>query len=234
MTRAIPTDDPEVPDYREYLPGGGIGYAVWSTTNVHSVSMSVPADYASAAERAGAELSRIVRGLAGRLYARLPRGCGIEMADLIQAGNVGLMKATSNFEESYGAPLAGYARFRIRGEMLDLVRRNAERDNAGAAVRGSNTGPPDSESQIPASPDSSPQQSVLRRQRSEIIWEELQRLPLRYQAVIRLRYSREMTLREIGDQLNVNESRACQLHQLALTRLKRALLNRGVRDFSHL
>jgi RNA polymerase sigma factor for flagellar operon FliA len=219
MTKAISTDDPEAVDCGEQAPGGSIGQ---------------PAMLSTEPERVGTELSRIVRGLAGRLYARLPRGCGIEMADLIQAGNVGLVKATNKFEESYGAPLAGYARFRIRGEMLDMVRRNAERDNAGAAGRGSNAGTPDLESQIPASPDSSPQQSVLRRQRSEIIWEELQRLPPRYQAVIRLRYSREMTLREIGDELNVNESRACQLHQLALTRLKRALSNRGVRDFSHL
>ena len=219
MTKAISTDDLEAVDWQEQAPGGRIGH---------------PAMLSTAPERVGTELSRIVRGLAGRLYARLPRGCGIDMADLIQAGNVGMVKATSNFEESYGAPLEGYARFRIRGEMLDMVRRNAERDNAGAAGPGANAGTPDLESQIPASPDSSPQQSVLRRQRSEIIWEELQRLPPRYQAVIRLRYSREMTLREIGKELNVNESRACQLHQIALTRLKRALSNRGVRDFSHL
>ncbi len=156
------------------------------------------------------------------------------MSDLIQAGNVGLVKATNNFEASYGAPLAGYARFRIRGEMLDMVRRNAEQDNTGAGGKSKNPASADSESVIPASPESSPQSSLLKRQRAEIIWEELKRLPPRYQAVIRLRYSREMTLKEIGDELQVNESRACQLHQAALTRLKRALSKRGVRDFSHL
>jgi RNA polymerase sigma factor for flagellar operon FliA len=156
------------------------------------------------------------------------------MSDLIQAGNIGLLKATLNFEESYGAPLASYAMFRIRGEMLDMVRRNAGKENTGSAGCPVPHGSEDSDSLIPASPDSSPQSSLMKRQRAEIIWEELKRLPLRDQAVIRLRYSREMTLREIGEELNVNESRACQLHQLALTRLKRALSKRGVRDFSHL
>ena len=188
----------------------------------------------SARERSAPEMTQIVRGLAGRLHARLPRGCGIEMSDQIQAGNIGLLKATINFEESYGAPLAGYARFRIRGEMLDMVRRNAGKENSGSASRPAHPGGEDSESMVPASADSSPQSSLMKRQRAEIIWEELKRLPLRDQAVIRLRYSREMTLREIGEELQVNESRACQLHQLALTRLKRALSKRGVRDFSHL
>ena len=105
----------------------------------------------SAREIAAPEMTQIVRGLAGRLHARLPRGCGIEMSDLIQAGNVGLLKATINFEESYGAPLAGYARFRIRGEMLDMVRRNAGKENSGSASRPAHPGGEDSESMVPAS-----------------------------------------------------------------------------------
>ncbi len=65
--------------------------------------------------------SRVVRALAGQLRARLPHECGIEMADLIQAGNVGLLQAARSYDSGRGAPLAGYARFRIRGEMLDMV-----------------------------------------------------------------------------------------------------------------
>ena len=70
------------------------------------------------------ELDGMVRSLAGKLRARLPSQCGVEMADLIQAGNVGLLQAARTFEPGRGAPLAGYAKFRIRGEMLDMVRRN--------------------------------------------------------------------------------------------------------------
>ena len=60
------------------------------------------------------DLNRVVRILAGRLHARLPQDCGIEVADLVQAGNVGLLQAARSFEPDRGAPLAGYAKFRIR------------------------------------------------------------------------------------------------------------------------
>jgi RNA polymerase sigma factor for flagellar operon FliA len=188
----------------------------------------------NASQEITSDVSRMVRGLAGRLHARLPHGCGIEISDLVQAGNVGVLKAANNFQSHHGAPFALYAKFRIRGEMLDLVRRHAGREHAGPFLQSSGHEMPESESTIPAPAECSPQSSALRQQRTAIIWEELQRLPARDRAVVRLRYSREMTLREIGEELHVNESRACQIHQGALTRLKKALWSRGVRDFSHL
>lgn len=198
--------------------------------------LSIPAAEADkpGPDESSADMGRMVRGLAGRLHARLPRGCGIEIADLIQAGNVGLLKAAGSFEEGYGAPLACYAKFRIRGEMLDMVRRSAEREKCGSSTGPSREERPELEASVSNASENSPQSSLLRQQRSAIIWEEIRKLPRRDQSVIRLRYSREMTLREIGHELQVNESRACQLHQSALTRLKRALARRGVKDFSHL
>ncbi len=180
------------------------------------------------------ELDRMVRALAGRLRARLPHECGIEMADLVQAGNVGLLQAARSFEPGRGAPLAGYAKFRIRGEMLDMVRRSIGRDRGFCAMPADADGTTDWESRIPASPDHSPQAGIMNRQRSEMIFEEIGRLPAKYRTVVRLRYEGEMTLRQIGQALSVNESRACQIHQRALCRLKRALSNRGVKHLSHL
>jgi RNA polymerase sigma factor for flagellar operon FliA len=178
-------------------------------------------------------MNRVVRILAGRLHARLPHDCGIEVADLVQAGNVGLLQAARSFEPGRGAPLAGYAKFRIRGEMLDVVRRSAETARVFTSTSGTDD-VAELDGRIPTSNDSSPQSSVLKRQRAEIIGEEVKRLPPRYRTVVRLRYSGEMTLRQIGAALSVNESRACQIHQNALSLLKRALRNRGVRDLSHL
>jgi RNA polymerase sigma factor for flagellar operon FliA len=178
------------------------------------------------------ELDRVVRAVAGQLRARLPHECGIEMADLIQAGNVGLLQAAQSYDASRGAPLAGYARFRIRGEMLDMVRRNAGRGRSAVFAEPDESG--DWEARLPAAPESSPQFGALRRQRLAIIVEEVARLPAKDRAVVRLRYSSEMTLGQIGQALSVNESRACQIHQRALGRLKRALSNRGVKRMSHL
>jgi RNA polymerase sigma factor FliA len=188
------------------------------------------------------DMSRVVRILASRLHARLPHDCGIEVADLIQAGNVGLLQAARNFEASKGAPLAGYAKFRIRGEMLEVVRRSAESarmTDTDSGITEESTNPECGSAGASAGVslginDYSPQTSFLRRERAEIIGEEVKRLPPRYRTVVRLRYSGEMTLRQIGAALRVNESRACQIHHNALNLLKRALRNRGVRELSHL
>jgi len=91
-------------------------------------------EFFSADPRLGAEMNRMVRSLAGRLHSCLPHGCGIEMADLMQAGNVGLLEALRTFEPGRGTPLAAYAKFRIRGEMLDMVRRNIEQEDAGIVI----------------------------------------------------------------------------------------------------
>ena len=180
------------------------------------------------------DLNRVVRILAGRLHARLPQDCGIEVADLVQAGNVGLLQAARSFEPDRGAPLAGYAQFRIRGEMLDVVRRSAE----SARFVGTASSTLEESGEVicrsAGSNENSPQSSFLKRQRAQIIGEEVKRLPPRYRTVVRLRYSGEMTLRQIGAALRVNESRACQIHQNALNLLKRALRSRGVRELSHL
>ena len=45
-------------------------------------------------------------------------------------------------------------------------------------------------------------------------------LPEREKLLIALYYQENMTLREIGDIINVSESRVCQLHAQALLRLK--------------
>jgi RNA polymerase sigma factor (sigma-70 family) len=145
-----------------------------------------------------------------------------------------LLQAAQKFEAGNGAPLAGYAKFRIRGEMLDTVRRNGGRTQSTGLLRPAREDDAGWESVLPASPESSPHSSLLRKQRADIVKEEFNRLPARYRKVVGLRYSRDLTLRQIGAVLSVNESRACQLHRNALGRLKRALLSRGVRGFSHL
>lgn len=174
----------------------------------------------------------MVRGVAGQLHARLPYGCGIEMSDLIQAGNVGLLQAAGNFESANGAPLGGYARFRIRGEMLDMVRRHT-RSCHSTRVSICETGEEGQTTPL-ASKESSPHFATASRQRAAVLREAMGRLPERHRAVVSLRYGRELTLREIGERLQVNESRACQLHQSALSRLRKVLASSGVREMAHL
>ncbi len=63
----------------------------------------------------------LVKRIAYHLISRLP--ANIEVDDLIQAGMIGLLEASSNYMPSKGANFETYAGIRIRGAMLDEVRR---------------------------------------------------------------------------------------------------------------
>ncbi|HYA18887.1 MAG TPA: sigma-70 family RNA polymerase sigma factor [Bryobacteraceae bacterium] len=175
------------------------------------------------------QLDRLVQILAWRLLSQIPRDAGIEMSDLIQAGNLGLMQAARSFSSVEGAKLAGYAKFRIRGEMLDTVRRHSGRGSRLALRRaipaGADTHPVE---EIAARAEDDPLDRLTRAERRTILREEIARLPKRDRTVVGLRYVKGFTLREIGEFLCVKESRACQIHHEAMERLRRALALRGV------
>ncbi|WP_420226039.1 RNA polymerase sigma factor FliA [Pigmentiphaga litoralis] len=63
----------------------------------------------------------MVRRMAHHLVARLPASVQIE--DLMQAGMMGLLDALGRFEEGLGAQFETYATQRIKGSMLDELRR---------------------------------------------------------------------------------------------------------------
>ncbi len=65
--------------------------------------------------------SPLVRRIAYHLIARLP--ANVQVDDLIQSGMIGLLEAFKNFEPSHGASFETYAGIRIRGAMLDEIRR---------------------------------------------------------------------------------------------------------------
>ena len=53
-------------------------------------------------------------------------------------------------------------------------------------------------------------------------------LPERYQKVVFLYYTNDMTMKEIGDMLGVNESRISQIHKTALKKMAVALQSEGI------
>ncbi len=64
----------------------------------------------------------LVKRIAHHLAARLP--ATVDVNDLMQSGMVGLLEAASNFDASRGASFETYAGIRIRGAMLDDIRKN--------------------------------------------------------------------------------------------------------------
>lgn len=64
----------------------------------------------------------MVKRIAHHLAGRLPPG--IQIDDLIQAGLIALVNVTKTYNPDVGASFATYAGIRIKGAMLDEVRRN--------------------------------------------------------------------------------------------------------------
>lgn len=67
------------------------------------------------------EYAFLVKRIAHHLVARLPDS--VQVDDLIQAGMIGLLEAGAKYEKGKGASFETYAGIRIRGAMLDEVRR---------------------------------------------------------------------------------------------------------------
>ncbi|MCH8551291.1 MAG: RNA polymerase sigma factor FliA [Natronospirillum sp.] len=63
----------------------------------------------------------LVKRIAHHLMGRLPDS--VQVDDLIQAGMIGLLEASRNYDRSKGASFETYAGIRIRGAMLDEVRK---------------------------------------------------------------------------------------------------------------
>lgn len=64
----------------------------------------------------------LVKRIAQHLAARLPSSVDID--DLMQSGMVGLLEAAGNFDPDRGASFETYAGIRIRGAMLDDIRKH--------------------------------------------------------------------------------------------------------------
>ncbi len=78
-----------------------------------------------ATTRAGDELvlrhAELVKRIAYHLAGRLPPSVSVD--DLIQAGMLGLMEAAANYAANRGASFETYAGIRIRGAMIDALRK---------------------------------------------------------------------------------------------------------------
>jgi RNA polymerase sigma factor for flagellar operon FliA len=198
----------------------------------------------------------------------------IDIGDLVQDGVIGLIDAAHRFDESRGIKFETFAERRIRGAMIDALRKDAWprgvrrqrreleaareqlRRELGcepsladlAAKMGSDekrlgrtivrinaiesTSPLASgenldESTLPAALiPSEPEQPDSAYEKSEIkerIRAAIESLPPREQKVIGLYYYQEATMKQIGAEIGVNESRVSQLHARAIRRLRDAL-----------
>jgi RNA polymerase sigma factor for flagellar operon FliA len=232
--------------------------------------MSLPAAISSN-QRIAASLP-FVEALARRMAASMPHS--IDIGDLVQDGVIGLIDAANRFDQDRGIKFETFAERRIRGAMIDALRKDAwprgvrrqrrELEAAREALRrelgyepslsdlaariGSDekrlsrtivrintiesTSPLASaehmdESSIPAALlPSEPERPDTAYEKGEVrdrVRAAIDALPWREQKVISLYYYGEVTMKQIGREIGVNESRVSQLHARAIRRLRDSL-----------
>jgi RNA polymerase sigma factor for flagellar operon FliA len=77
-------------------------------------------------------------------------------------------------------------------------------------------------------PDLEPDHICERNQMRQTLDVAIRTLPERYQRVVFLYYTNDLTMRQIGDLLGVNESRISQIHKTALQKMAVALHSVGI------
>src|SRR5579871_6601996 len=112
---------------------------------------------------------------------------------------------------------------RWRTMMLDL--RNVGLVSASTRANESDDLPaPD----FPCKPESHPDSICARQQLRAVLGDAMKTLPERYQKVVLLYYTNEMTMKEIGGILGINESRVSQIHKAALEKMSVVLEATGI------
>ncbi len=160
---------------------------------------------------------------------RVPQSSVADRDDVASAAMIGLISAVDRFDTRRGVPFEAYAALRIRGAVVDELRRLDERGRADRrrqdtllpAVsldtlleRGAHQGPVADD-------------GVSERYEQEDLKTRVQgalgRLPARQREVIARYYGDELTLRETGARMGISEARACQLHGRAIQNLRHDL-----------
>lgn len=249
-------------------------------TNV-SYSKDLPTNIRSRKQRELLVLKHLplIRFIVHRMAVRLPRW--IDSKDLINTGILGLLDAATKYDSSHNVLFKTYAELRIRGAILDSLRRldwvprslrqkertlertrgelekrlgreADEKEIAHAmglklreyramseevksmsfghfrpapANKETTTGAVDPIEFLPAGKESDPYLVCERSEMRRILGQLIDTLRGKERMVISLYYYEELSMKEIGSILHVNESRVSQLRQKAMFHLRRRLKN---------
>jgi RNA polymerase sigma factor for flagellar operon FliA len=148
--------------------------------------------------------------------------------DLASAAFLGLIDAVDRFEPGRGVPFEAYASLRIRGAIIDELRRIDERGRSVAAAAlpraiSLDGLAEDDWKQFLASEDDGVDEKFEHEDLCGRVQGALRGLPPRQREVLARYYADALTLREAGQRMGISEARACQLHGRAISNLRRAL-----------
>jgi RNA polymerase sigma factor for flagellar operon FliA len=81
---------------------------------------------------------------------------------------------------------------------------------------------------FPSKPETQPDFICIREELRSALGEAVKTLSERYQKVVLLYYTKELTMKEIGGMLGINESRVSQIHKVALEKMAVVLHDNGI------
>lgn len=81
---------------------------------------------------------------------------------------------------------------------------------------------------FPSKPETHPDNMCAKEEMKLVLGTAMKALPVRYQKVVMLYYNGEMTMKEIGGVLGINESRVSQIHKSALEKMQVVLHANGI------
>lgn len=84
--------------------------------------------------------------------------------------------------------------------------------------------------EFPTEPESHPDNICIRQQMRASLGAAMKNLPERYKMVVTMYYTNDMTMKEIGTAMGINESRVSQIHKAALEKMGVALGLAGIRS----
>lgn len=82
--------------------------------------------------------------------------------------------------------------------------------------------------EFPAKQEFQPDNMCAREQLKQMLLSAMKTLPERYQKVVVLYYTNDLTMKEIGGMLGINESRVSQIHKTALEKMATVLQANGI------
>ncbi len=161
----------------------------------------------------------LVRKIALFLMKRLP--ASIEYDDLYQSGCIGLLRAAELYDPSTGVPFRVYASTRVKGAMLDSIRRNEWRNANHLPIT-------EDVLDIPA-PIEDVTRTIEHGERARLVAESAEGIADKSARVIDIYFWQEQKLAGVGREFGVRQSRSSQLLRTAKCEIERELSYRGLR-----
>ena len=153
---------------------------------------------------------------------------GIDLEDLLQTGMIALTEAAQRHSGPGEDGFAAYAKLRVRGAMVDLIRRNIPLSRSQSRhdqpIRIESLDEAYSDSNVAFADDRPDSFELLAdHELRESLTEAIAALPDRLKLVVQLYFVEELNLAEIAEVLQVSVPRIHQLKAQAIDSLRRAL-----------